>query len=280
MRRIAMGRTRIAHTLFCLLILSLSQRGAEAGQILTPLQTRSIAPQGVLVSTDWGPGTNGITNPLSFDRFDPKLGTLEAVYVTMSTTIRNDYILTFVNTPITTTLYVATSKTPDPSILSDPTKRAKLTDGPTVILNGPDGISQIFGPPATTQPVDFLRMTETSGRWSSLLPINDPNYIAPTMTDQSYSRALDAANAGSLLAGFIGTGMVDLPLTATAYSSFFTDSGNGGGVVLTRATATITIQYLYAAVPEPSSAILATLGIGMTMLVGLLRRSIRRRGVA
>jgi len=275
-----MGQTSIAYTLSCLLVLCLSQGGVEAGQILSPLQTRSIAPQGVLISTDWGPGTNGITNPLSFDQFDPKLGTLEAVYVTMSTTIRNDYILTFVNTPITTTLYLATSNTSDPSILSDPVKRTQLTDGPTVVLNGPDGISQIFGPPATTQPVDFLRMTESSGRWSSLLPIDDPNYISPTMTDQSYSRILDAANAGSLLAGFIGTSKVDLPLTATAFSSFFTDSGNGGGVVLTKATATITIQYLYAAVPEPSSAILASIGVGTSMLAGLIRRSMRRRSVA
>ena len=197
----------------------------------------------------------------------------------MSTTIRNDYMLTFVSTPITTTLYVATSRTSDPSILTDPVKRAQLTDGPTVILNGPDGLSQIFGPPATTQPVDFLQMTEPSGKWSSLLPITDPNYISPTMTEQSYSRTLDASNAGTLLPRFIGAGMVDLSLTATAFSSFFSDSGNGGGAVLTKANATVTIQYLYSAiVPEPASAILAILGIGTSLLACLLRRTMRRRG--
>ena len=224
-----MGRTSIKRALFCLLVLCLSHHGAEAGDILTPLQTRSIAPDGVLISTDWGPGTKGITDPLSFDQFNPSLGTLEAVYVTMSTTIRNDFKLIFVNTPITTTIYVATSQTSDPSILADPVKRAELTDGPTVILNGPNATSQIFGPPATTQPVDFLQMTKPSGTWSSLLPIHDPHFIQPIVTTQSYSRTLDATNAGTLLPSFIGMGQVDLPLTATAYSSFYSDSGNGGG---------------------------------------------------
>ena len=190
-----MARTRIRRVLSCLVAFWLSQHGADAGQILTPLQTQSIAPPGVLIPTDWGPGTNGITDPLSFDQFDPRLGTLEAVDVTMTTTIRNDYTLTFPNTPITTTLYVATSATSDPSILADPEKRAQLTDGPTVILYAPDGIAQIFGPPATTQPVDFVTMTESSGTWPSLLPITDPNFIPPTMTNLSLSRTLDASNA-------------------------------------------------------------------------------------
>ena len=78
-----------------------------------------------------------------FDQFNPSLGTLQAVDVTMSTTIRNDYTLTFpVPTPIPTTVYVATSETTDPSILADPTKRALLTDGPTVTLYAPNGVTR------------------------------------------------------------------------------------------------------------------------------------------
>ncbi|MGO9597705.1 MAG: choice-of-anchor E domain-containing protein [Isosphaeraceae bacterium] len=274
-----MGRSKIVFKLFCLVAFWLSQHAADAGQILTPLQTQSIAPPGVLIPTDWGPGTTGIKDPLSFNQFDPRLGTLEAVDVTMSTTIRNDYILTFVPTPIETTLYVATSATSAPSILADPSQREKLTDGPTVILNAPDGIGQIFGPPATRQPVDFVTLTESSGTWQSQNPYA-PNFIPPTVTNLSLSRTLDTSNAPpSLLSEFTGTGKVDLPLTATAFSSFFTDSGNGSGTVLTTANATVTVQYVYSIVPEPSSAILAILGIGTTcLLFQLRRRAVQRRG--
>jgi len=273
-----MGQPRVTRLLCCLVVLWLSPHVVEAGQIFTPPQTLSIAPSGVLISTNWGPGTPGMTDPLGFDRFDPTLGTLEAVYVTMTMTIRNDYILQFVNTPIMTTLYVATSKTSDPSILTDPTKLAQLTDGPTVILNGPDGVTQIFDRRATTQPVDFLKLTKSSGTWSSLLDPSDPNYISPTMTEHSFTRVLDASNAGTLPAQFIGNGRVDLSLTAMAFSSFYSDSGNGGGTVLTRANASVTIQYLYSAraIPEPAASVLATIGIGTSFVVCLLRRSIRR----
>ena len=272
-----MGRSKIVFKLSCLVAFWLAQHGADAGQILTPLQTQSIAPSGDLIATNWGPGTTGITNPLAFDQFNPSLGTLDAVYVTMSTTIRNDYMLKFPNTP--TTIYVATTATQDASILADPGKVAQLTDGPTVILFAPNG-AQIFGPPATRQPVDLVQMTQSSpGTWSSLLPITDPHYISPTMTQQSYQRTLDTSNASLLLPDFIGTGKVDLPLTATAFSSFFSSSGNGGGGVLTKANATVTIQYAYTVVPEPSSAILAILGIGTSLLAcQLRRRAAHRRG--
>jgi len=151
-----------------------------------------------------------------------------------------------------------------------------LTDGPTVTLFGPNGTAQIFGAPATTQPVDFVQMTESSGTWSSLLPITNPNFIPPTMTQQSYSRTLTDSNAPSLFSDFIGIGNVDLPVTATAFSSFYSSSGNGGGAVLTKANAVVTIQYVYASIPEASSAILLGLGIGISFLASRLRRRVTR----
>ena len=199
--------------LFGLAFLLLSHYPVAAGEILTPLQTRSTSPAGVLVATDWGRGTSGITDPLDFSQFNPNLGTLVSINLTLTTTIRNDYELIFVPTPIETTIYVATSQTTDPTILSDPAKRALLTDGPTISVLGPDGTTQIFGAPATRQPVDFVELTEKSGTWSSLLPDTSPNFIEPTITTQSFSLGLTAANAPSLFSEFMGTGQVDLPVT-------------------------------------------------------------------
>jgi hypothetical protein len=252
--------------LFYLAFSLLSHHAIAGGLILSPLQTRSTSPAGVLVATDWGAGTTAITDPLAFDQFNRNLGSLTSIDITLTTTIRNDYELIFVKTQIPTTIYVATSQTKDPSVLADPTKRALLTDGPTVTLFGPNGTTQIFGAPATRQPVDLVQMTESSGTWSSLLPITNPNFIPPTMTTQSFSLTLTAADAPSLFPDFIGTGNVDLPVSATAFSSFYSSSGNGGGAVLTKANAVVTIQYAYSSIPEPSSIILLGLGLGISLL--------------
>jgi hypothetical protein len=256
--------------------LLLSHYPVAGGEILTPLQTQSTSPAGVLVATDWGPGTSGITNPLVFDQFNPNLGKLISINLTLTTNIRNDYELIFVPTPIQTTIYVATSQTSDPSILSDPAKRALLTDGPTITVLGPNGTGPIFGAPATRQPVDFVELSEKSGTWSSLLPDTSPNFIEPTITKQSFSLGLTAANAPSLFSEFIGKGQVDLPVDATAFSSFFSSSGNGGGAVLTKANAVVTVQYSFleaqTLVPEPSSAILLGLGVGIAILARAWRR--------
>jgi hypothetical protein len=266
-----------AFQLFCIASLLLYQHPAAGGEILTPLQTQSTSPSGVLVATDWTTGTTGISNPLSFDQFDSKLGKLSAIDVTLTTTIRNDYVLTFVNTPTPTTIYVATSQTTNPSVLANPTERAALTDGPAVTLFGPNATTQIFGAPATRQPVDLVEMTESSGTWSSLLPITNPHYIAPTMTEQTFSLTLTAANAPALFSEFIGMGHVDLPVAATAFSSFYSTSGNGGGAVLTTANAMVTVQYEYmSSIPEPSSAILLGLGLGISFVANGLRRRAAR----
>jgi hypothetical protein len=268
-----MRRRIVAFGLSCLTALSLSSfQSAAAGEMLTPIQTQSISPPGVLVQTDWGPGTKGISDPLIFNQFNPKLGSLLAIDITLTTTIRNDYTLTFYPTPIPTTITVATSQTSDPAVMINPAERVSLTDGPTVTLYGPGGMSQIFGPPATRQPVDYVQMTESSGTWSSLFPITNPNFIPPTMTEQLYSRSLTASNAASLFSEFIGTGAFDLPITATAFSSFYSSSGNGSGGVLTRADAIVTIQYEFLGIPEPSSIILLSLGAGICLVACHLYR--------
>jgi PEP-CTERM motif len=281
-----MRRRTIAFELSCIAFLLLSDHPVVGGQILTPLQTQSTSPPGVLVATDWGPGTNGVTTSLSFAKFNPNLGSLTAIDITVTATIRNDYELIFVRTPTPTTIAVASSQTADPSVLADPTKRSMLSDGPKVTLFAPNGIAQILGPPATRQPVDFVQMTKSSGTWSSLLPTTNPNYIPPTITQQSNSTTLTDSNAHSLFSDFIGTGTLDLPINATAFSSFYSSSGNGGGAVLTKANAIVTVQYVYSSVPEPSnaltsvpepsSAIILGLGIGISLLASRLRRRVTR----
>src|SRR5262249_1210451 len=78
--------------------------------------------------------------------------------------------------------------------------------------------------------------------------------------------------APSLFADFIGTGTVGLPVTATAFSSFYSNSGNGGGAVITKANAVVTIEYHFGAVPEPLSVCLLSLGIGIGFLADKLSR--------
>jgi PEP-CTERM motif len=265
-----MPRRTNAFALSFLAVLSLCHHATAGGQIITtPLQTRSIP----MTDTNWGKGTAGITDPFVFDQFNPSLGTLKAVDLTFTSTIRNDFELMFVATPKATTLYVATTATSNPSVLADPVAVQKLTDGPTVTVTGPGGVT-LFGAPATTLPVDVVSKTDPATEtWSSLLPVTDPHFIPPSVATLSLSRSLDASNAAALLPLFTGTGTIELPATAVAFSSFYSDSGNGGGVVLTKASATVTLQYEYlASVPEPSSLILLGLGVGITFLASRRRR--------
>jgi hypothetical protein len=254
-----MHRRTIALELACLATLCLGDHPAARAESMTPLQTQSTTPDGSLTSTNWGPGTPGITNPFVFSAFDPRLGSLDAVVMTLTATVRNDYTVNIVATPNPTTIYVADTATSDPSVLTDPTKLAQLTDGPTVTLYAPDGVTQIFGAPGTTQPVSYKAFTSaTTTTFSGVL----------TQTTTTYTRTLDSSDAPpSLLAEFIGTDInLDLNVIASAFSSFYSDTGNGSGEILTSANATATIQYLYTpthiSIPEPSSALLLALGTG------------------
>jgi hypothetical protein len=128
-----MYRRSIAYALSFLAVLMLSDHAARGGQIIitTPLQTATIP----MTPTNWGPGTLNIKDPPNFTPFDPSLGTLLSVSITLSLTVRNDYLLVFPDTPTLTTLYVATTRTTDPSVLSNPILVQQLTDGPNGTLN-------------------------------------------------------------------------------------------------------------------------------------------------
>jgi hypothetical protein len=279
-----MRRQTIGFGVFCLAFWLLTHHAvAGGGQTVTPSQTQSTSSAGVLVATDWGPGTKGLTNPLIFNQFNPKLGTLISIDFTLTTTIRNDYELIFPTSSTPTTIDVATTETTNPIVLANPATRATLTDGPNVTLFGPDRTTQIFGALGTRQPVDFVQLTESGGTYSSLLPIASPDFIQPTVTQQSFSRTVTSSGAPLLFSAFIGTGTVNLPVTATAFSSFYSSSGNGGGAVFTEANAVVTIDYSYIAAqqitsptPEPATIILLGLGIGITLAARKLRRCASR----
>lgn len=255
-----MSRRTIALALsFVAAVLSCDVR-ATGGEFTTPLQTQSVP----MSQTNWGPGTDGGGKPLAFQQFDPTLGKLLGVEITLSTTIRNDFKMTFVNTPTPTTIYLATTRTTDPSILANPSLVQQLTDGPAVTLKGPDGHTPIFAASASTMPVDVVSRTETSGTWSSQFAVTDPNFIPPSEATFSLNRTIDAS-AISLMSEFIGKGTVDLPVTAAAFSSFYSDSGNGSGAVTTNAGATVTVRYFF--IPEPSGLILLGTAIGFGFVV-------------
>jgi PEP-CTERM motif len=273
-----MSRRTVGFKLAFLVFMSLSSHAVAGGLITTATQTDSTSAPGVLVATNFGPDTVGIHDRLNFTQFNPGLGTLESINVTLTTTIHNDYVLEFPATPIMTTLSVATSEISDPSILSDPVKRALLTDGPAINLLGPSGTLRIFSGSGLTQPVDFVQMTKSSGTFSSMLSPADSHFIEPTQTTQSLSLSLTADNAPSLFSDFVGRGSLGLPVTATAFSSFFSSSGNGGGAVITTARASVSISYTYSAAPashsaapEPSSVFLLGLGIGIIVLACKMR---------
>lgn len=274
-----MSRRNHAFALSFLVVLWLCHHPAAGGELSTPLQTQSIP----MTQTDWGPGTDGLKDPMTFQQFNPGLGTLDAIDITLTATIQNNFELIFVATPIPTTLYVATTQTTNPSVLANPSLVQQLTDGPTVTLKAPDGTTSLFGAPGTTLPVDVVTMTESSGTWSSMLPVTDPHYIAPSNATLSLSRSLDSSDApSSLLSQFVGTGTIGMPFTAVAHSSFYSDTANGGGMVLTSADATVTVQYWYsppapASIPEPSSVILLGLGSGLAAVAAVRHRRATRR---
>jgi hypothetical protein len=276
-----MQKRTIGPWLLCLAFWLFSPEAMAGGVIMQSDETSNPTD---LIRTNWPPPPGnppiaGLHDPLVFNQFDSTMGKLTSIDVTMTINIRNDFVMTFVNTPIPTTIYLATSMTSDPSILSNPAKLATLTDGNTVTLSGPNGNGILLGPPATRQPVDFKSMTEPSGTWSST-PLPGQGFIAPTVIHQVVSLTLTAANDPSLFSEFIGKGQVDLPVSATAFSSFYSSSGNGSGTVLTSAQASVELQYVFTpftVIPEPSSAIL--LGLGIAVSVVACRRFPRRAAV-
>jgi hypothetical protein len=254
--------------LFCLAMLFLGESSAIAAVTpiaTTALQTDSIAP----TVPNWSPTTPSLQgqNPLVFSQFNPALGQLQSVNLTMTFTTSEVVNMNF-TTASTITLRSSSAQAPNA--------------GPTITLNGPSGSGNLltasapvftytktYGGPGQTLPQSFSNDTTKfqPGSPFFLTPNGQPNNLTSSFTG---SKSLTITDPGQLSL-FTGTGTVGLPAFATAGSFFSTTSGNGSGSILTFAGLTVTLSYTYV-VPEPSSVALLGLGGGGILLAGGLRR--------
>lgn len=242
--------------LFCFALASLvGVAGARAA--VTPVQSASIP---VTTQTNWSPATPSLSgmDPLVFNQFDPNLGTLTGVNITLSYTASHTVSMSFVNS---STIMVKTA--PVAIELDRSVGGALLTASvPSVTYSQQGTVGQTY---STSAPV---------GSQFYLTPVGVPHNTPNTPQTGSTSIALSSS---SDLALFTGTGTIGLPASAAAgIATITSDSGNGSGSVQTFAGVTVTVQYTYAPVPEPSSVALLGLGGGGLLLI----RRTRRRALA
>jgi hypothetical protein len=212
---------------------------------MTPLQSQNATTGNELLQTDWQSGVAGVTTP-TFEQFNPNLGTLTDVDVTLSFNISNTYHMTFNTTPTITDENFGAGGV-----------------GPTVTLLGPDDSTTIL---SGSQPTQSFAEAQASGTTFD----KTTNFSSGVLSD-----TLSASSP--LFSEFIGTSTITMPVEAMAFSTVTVDGGTGSGFVLTSANATVTVQYVYTpAVPEPSSCVLLGLGISIT-LVSVSRRRRRTR---
>jgi hypothetical protein len=237
-------------------LLALALAPAARAGLIT--QTSSLP----LTTTDFSPSNSVTGNPLVFQQFDTEGGarTLDGVTLTVHAMIQNQYGMQF-TTPatITDSAFTGNPATTGPAIT------AYQPDGKTPLLtvqaSDTSGLSRSVtygGKPGQTLPQSF----------SSSLPSTSPFYIAPTVSQQTQTLTVSDPKS---LALFTGTGKMSLPVSAAAFSSFVSSSGNGFGSVSTSGTADVTVNYKWhdtipapQTVPEPASLVLWGLG-GLTL---------------
>ena len=212
----------------------------------TTVQTETIAP----TQTDWGPSTATLAgvNPLSLTKFDPTLGKLDAVNLSLSYTFLHDVTMTFTS-PSTITV------TGNQNGIS--VTRPDLTP----VLSGPVpdySVSQTYSGPAF--PYTLTVPTHTSA--GSLPPV--------TLTS-SADLALFTQSAPS-------DTLIKLPISAQARSTFTSSSSNGAGGSQVSAGVVVTLSYTYEPKPVPEPSTLATFGLGVGGY--LLARRNRRSSAA
>lgn len=178
-------------------------------------------------ATDW-------TDSVSIPRFDPALGTLDSITITLTSRVRGSIRLesqdeapALVNTALAANVELFK---PDNSVLT--------TGGPSVsnsdFLTAYDGVLDFGG---------------TSGR----------SYLNLNQTDTETLNILGSSPDGLL---FIGLGSLALPVTAMGES---TADGAGNLLLIfnTQASADVLVEYNYT-VPEPAT--LGLMGIGALLL--------------
>jgi len=235
---------------------------------VTPIQSASIPDT---TQTNWSgttPGLQGV-NPLVFNQFDPHLGTLRSVNLTMSYTISQSTSITF-STAATLKMTSGFESSPDGPFVGTTVALALPAGGTsTTLLEAQAPVltyTKTFDPGATPQ------------TFSTDLPPSSPFYLKPdgqannTFTGTVATTITDP----TLLALFQGSGTIELPSSATAGSSMAYTNGNYESRVLTFAGLTVQISYNYTpeapVVPEPSSVVLMGMSGGLLFLAERLRR--------
>lgn len=217
--------------------------GAVATGLLPPTARADVtSPQTVQIpatDTNFGPGT-ATNDPMVFNQFNPALGALDSVSVSVSYDFSHTATVTF-TTPGTFT----TSATNNDLSITLPNNQ--------VIASATS--------PDYSQTTTFDSSTMTLNTPVTLPSVTNPGSVGPV----SLTSAAD-------LALFTGSGTISLPVQASSLATFTINNGNGGGFVTTQAGATVTISYTYTPdpVPEPSSVVL--LGLGGCGLLWFRRR--------
>lgn len=256
------------------MIAALAPGAAAAAPISSTAVTEQTSTQTSalpLTTTDFTSGANKVT-PLGFQEFDNLNGTrtLDGVTLTFHAAIQNQFQMQFVN-PATITTSVATN---NPN-----------TPGPTITVYQPNGTSPLLTVSTPNDPSSLTKSITYNGTGSatfgSNLPTTSPNYIAPTLAQASQSVTLTSA---ADLALFSGKNLVQLPVSAKAFSSFSSSSGNGYGSVMTQGTADVTVAYTWhentpspqivpTPTPEPMTMLLWGVGGGVMFVVQRRRRT-------
>ena len=211
-----------------------------------------------LTSTDFNSGSNIPGNPLVFQQFDTQQGArqLNSVVLTVNASIRTS------SSCSSSPRRRSPTRSP-PATPRRPARRSPSTSpaAPSPCFRpGPNDASQL------TRSVTYgYSAGQTMGQvFSSSLPSTSPYYIAPADFNQTKTLTLTAP---ADLALFSGTGSLSLPVTASAWSSFFSNSGNGFGKVTTSGSASISVTYNWSptgpaaqTVPEPAAVVLWGIG--------------------
>ncbi len=223
-------------------------------------------------STNFEAGKTSVS-PLTFAKFDTADATrvLDSVDLSFQAAIKNDFNMTFAtNGKSTITTSVATGD--------------KATPGPTITLFQPDGVHPLLSVKAPNDPALLSRSVtydptkNASNVFGSALDPSNPNYLAPTVTTAPVANTLHLTSPSDL-ALFTGKGFVGLPVSAQAFSSFLSSSGNGFGKVTTTGTAEATVTYKWhdqapapqITTPEPASVVLWAV-VGTTIAAGVRAR--------
>jgi hypothetical protein len=232
--------------------------------------TPGTAAADTIVQT-WDTGQNQTDVDLThtFNQFDPSLGTLTGVMITLSGTTERDILFQNLSPSSGATLVVAAGNWttqysltgPDGTSLSgtDSNNRIALTtqawghEGPTTAVDNGNGTTTIAGTTFTNQHLAIV-----SGGPSVYGDV--ATYYALT------SIPTQSETLTSGLGTFLGTSTF-MTNTSLGYSA---SGGNNYTAFNTFADATVTVTYDYSPVPLPAAAWL--LGSGVVGLVGLGRR--------